>query len=130
MADISTYGVVLKYGAATADKTVRIKSFPEILAPRASIETTDLSDDARTYIQGLRETVERMDFEANWDKEVFADINAVTGVQKCELSFPDGSKFTWDGYISASNAGGGVSEVLAMTISITPSTVPEFVKGA
>lgn len=130
MADMSTYNVEFKYGATTADKTVKIKNFPAILAPKSAIETTCLSDEARTYILGIRETPERFDFGANWDKEVFDDINKLTAVQKCEVSFPDGAKFTWDGYISAANNEGGVNEVLEMTISVTPSTVPVFTKGA
>lgn len=126
MSDMSTYNVVFKYGAASANTSVRIKNFPAVLAPKSAIETTDLSSEARTYILGIRETPDRFDFSANWDKTVFNAINALDGEQYCELDFPDGSKFTWKGYISAANNEGGVNEVLEMTISVTPSTVPEF----
>ena len=63
----------------------------------------------------------------NWDAEVFAEINALTEVQKCELAFSDGSKFTFDGYLSASNNEGSVNAVAEMTVSVMPATVPVFV---
>lgn len=123
---ISTIGVVLKYGETTPENTISIKDFPSILAGRSSIETTDLSADARTYIQGIRETEEKFEFTANWDKDIFTALNALDDVQKFELSFSDGSKFTWDGTVSVSNNGGGVNEVIEMIISVTPTTVPQF----
>lgn len=126
---ISTYGVTLKYGATTPNNAVEIKDYPSIMASRSSIETTTLSQDARTYIQGIRETAESFDFTANWDKEVFNALNQLTAVQKWELTFSDGSKFTWDGTVSVSNTDGGVDEVIEMTISVTPTTVPVFSVG-
>lgn len=125
---ISTYMATLKYGAASADTPVSIKSFPAILAPRTALETTTMADDARTYIQGIRDVADGFEFTANWDADTFEAINGVSGEQFCELEFSDGSSFAWKGYISASNSGGGVNEVIEMTITITPSTVPVFSK--
>lgn len=127
--EISTYGVSLKYGSTTPTTAIKIKSFPAILGKRSSIEVTDLSDDAQRFIQGIRQQEESLDFTANWDDGEFSTLNALTGVQKCELDFADGSKFTWDGYISASNNEGGVDEVVEMTISVTPTSVPVFTAG-
>ena len=60
---ISTYQAVLKYGATSSPSTtIDIKSFPQILAPRTALETTTMSDDARTYIQGIRETPDSFEF--------------------------------------------------------------------
>lgn len=127
---ISTYGTTFKYGSATADKALAIKSYPEILAKRAALETTTLQSDAKTYIAGIRETADSFAFVLNWDAEVFAEINALTEVQKCELAFSDGSKFTFDGYLSASNNEGSVNAVAEMTVSVMPATVPVFVAKA
>lgn len=125
--EISTYLATLKYGETNPTSSIDIKSFPSILAPKSAIEVTNMADGARRFIQGIRETPENFEFTANWDATVFADLNALTKSQHCSLEFSDGSKFTWDGYISASNSEGGVNEVIEMTISITPSTVPVFV---
>lgn len=127
---ISTYGTTFKYGSTSADKELAIKSYPEILAKRAALETTTLKDDGKTYIQGIRETPDSFPFTMNWDATVFAEINALKEVQKCELAFSDGSKFTFDGYLSASNNEGSVNAVAEMTISVMPATVPVFVATA
>lgn len=127
MAAISTFGTVFKYGSDTASKELAIKSYPQIMAKRAALETTTLSDDAKTYIPGIRETPDSLDFTMNYDAAVFAEINALTEVQKCELKFSDGSGFTFDGYLSASNGEGAVGAVAEMTVSVMPATVPVFV---
>ena len=126
---ISTYGVTLKYGASDATTEIRIKDFPQILGTRSALETTTLSDDAQTFIPGIRQQSESLDFTANYDAAEMAAINALTAAQKCELAFSDGSKFTWTGYISAAINEGSVDAVVEMTVSITPTTVPVFSAG-
>ena len=121
---ISTYMTVLKYGADSPTTEVQIKDFPSLLGKRSSLETTTLSDDAQTFISGIRQQSESFDFTANYDATVYASINALSEIQKCSLEFSDGSGYTWDGYISASVNEGSVDAVLEMTISITPATVP------
>lgn len=121
----STYNTKLKIGSKTYD----IKDFPEILGQRSALETTTLSDDAQTYIAGIRQTPDSFPFLANYDKTIYAEINALTGDQECELTFGDGSKFTWEGAVSASINEGDVDAVMEMTISVTPSTVPVWSDG-
>jgi hypothetical protein len=123
---MSTYGTKFKYGATSPDKELAIKSYPEILAKRSALETTTLSDDAKTYIAGIRETPDSLAFTMNYDATVFAEINALTAVQKCALEFSDGSGFEFDGYLSASNNAGEVNAVAEMTVSVMPASVPTF----
>lgn len=127
---ISTYNTTFKYGATTASTAVSIKDFPSVLGKRSALETTTLTDDAQTYIQGIRQQSESFDFTANYDDSVFSTINALTAVQKCELAFSDGSKFEWDGWMSVSINEGSVDGVLEMTISVSPTNVPTFTAGA
>lgn len=121
---ISTFGVSLKYGADTAQTAVVIKDFPSLLGKRSSLETTTLSDDAQTFIAGIRQQSESFDFLANYDPAVYSTLNDLTEDQNWELSFRDGSKYTWKGSVSVSVNEGSVDAVLEMTISVTPSTVP------
>jgi hypothetical protein len=124
---LSTIGVSFKYGSDTPTKTLDIKSYPEgILAKRAALEVTSLKDDARVYISGVRETPDSLDFNMNYDAAVFAEINALTEAQKCELTFSDGSGFTFDAYLSANIGGGEVNAVIEMTVSAMPVSVPVF----
>lgn len=127
---ISTYATSLKYGSDSPTTEVIIKSFPSLLGKRSSLETTTLSDDAQTFIAGIRQQSESFDFTANYDPVVYDEINKLNTEQKCSLTFSDGSGYTWDGYLSASVNEGDVDAVLEMTISITPSTVPVWSKGA
>ena len=126
---ISSFGVSLKYGAETAQTAVVIKDFPSLLGKRSSLETTTLSDDAQTFISGIRQQSESFDFLANYDAEVYSTLNSLSESQKWELSFSDGSKYNWDGTVSVSVNEGSVDAVLEMTISVTPSTVPIWSMG-
>lgn len=130
MPEISAQFASLKYGSDTPTTTVRIKDFPSLLGKRNSLEVTDLSDDAQRFIPGIRAQSESFDFTANYDATVYAAINELEAIQKCSLTFSDGSGYTWDGYLSASVNEGSVDSVLEMTISITPSTVPVWKQGA
>lgn len=121
---LSTKGVTLAYGTSTPQTNIVIKSFPSILGKRSALETTTLSDDAQTFIPGIMQQEESFDFTANYDATVYNSLNGLSGIQKCSLTFPDGSKYTWDGYISASVNEGDVDAVIEMTVSITPSSVP------
>lgn len=123
---ISSYNTKLKIGTKSYD----IKDFPVILGERSALEITTLSDDAQRYIQGIRQQSESFPFLANYDPTVYSEINALSGEQECELTFSDGSKFTWEGYVSASINEGSVDAVLEMTISVTPSTVPVWAKSS
>ena len=126
---LSSFNTTLKYGATSPTTPVRIKDFPSILGKRSSIEVTDLSDDAQRFIPGIRQQEESFDFTANYDPEVYEEINGLTVTQKCALVFSDGSGYTWDGKISASVNEGDVDAVLEMTISITPESVPVWAKA-
>lgn len=126
---ISSYNTVLKYGATSPSTELVIKDFPSLLGQRSALETTTLSDDAQTFIPGIRQQSENFPFVTNYDPTVYATINELDAVQKCALVFSDGSGYTWDGYISASVNEGAVDSVVEMTISITPTTVPVWVQN-
>lgn len=123
---ISSFNTKLMIGT----KTYAIKDFPEILGQRSALETTTLSDDAQTFIPGIRQQSENFPFVTNYDATVYAEINALTGEQECKLTFSDGSGFTWNGFVSASINEGSVDAVLEMTIVVVPSDVPVWSKGA
>lgn len=123
---VSSYNTKLTVGTKTYD----IKDFPSLLGKRSALETTTLSDDAQTFISGIRQQAESFDFTANYDAVVYAELNALSGNQECGLEFSDGSSYEWTGGVSVSINEGSVDSVLEMTISITPATVPVWSKGA
>lgn len=127
---ISSYNSKFSYkkGSSGAAVNVSIKTFPGVAAKRSSIEITDMSMDARTYIPGIRETPETLDFDANYDKAVYAALDALGDATDIEqtLELSDGSKWTWTGAISPALKDGSVNGVVEMTITSIPSTVPTY----
>ena len=121
---LSSYNTKLTIGT----KVYSIKDFPSVLGQRSSLETTTLSDDAQTFIPGIRQQSENFPFLANYDSTIYAELNALTGDQDCKLTFSDGSGYSWEGSVSVSVNEGSVDAVLEMTISVTPSTVPVWSK--
>ena len=137
---ISTYKVFLMKGTKgtgseiTYSKLVDIKDFPDLGGAPEMLETTTLSDAMQTYIPGIQ-SLDGLEFNANYTKTEFDALKALEGVENeyavwfggtvsNGVATPDGSegKFSFKGYLSVFPVGGGVNEVVGMTISIAPST--------
>lgn len=132
---ISTYKVFLmKKEIDSYEKLIDIKDYPDLGGTPEMLETTTLSDKMQTYIMGIQ-SLDAMEFNANYTKEDFTKLKALEG-QELELSVwfggtesgstltPTGSdgKFNFKGYVSAFVAGGSVNEVVGMTVAVAPST--------
>ena len=81
---ISSYGTYLMLGSGTGtitySKLVDIKSVPSLLGERNELETTTLSDDAETFILGIRRTG-KLSFTMNYDD---ADLDAIIALEGAE----------------------------------------------
>lgn len=132
---ISTYKIFLmKKSSPAYEKLIDIKDFPNLGGAPEMLETTTLSDNMQTYIPGIQ-SLDALEFTANYTKEDFTKLKALEG-QKIELAVwfggtgegasltPTGSdgKFEFTGQLSVFPVGGGVNEVVDMTITIAPST--------
>lgn len=132
---ISTYKIFLmKKGDSAYEKLVDIKEFPDLGGAPEMLETTTLSDNMQTYIPGIQ-SLDALEFTANYTKEDFTKLKALDGVEndyavwfggtgEGESLVPTGSdgKFAFKGQLSVFPVGGGVNEVVDMTITIAPST--------
>jgi hypothetical protein len=123
---ISTYGVTLmtKGTGSTYTKLVDIKDFPDLGGAPEMLETTTLSDSMQTYIPGIQGS-DALEFTANYTKADYEKIVALTTEQSFAIYFGENGtegKFYFKGYASVRVNGGGVNEVVGMTISIAPST--------
>ena len=123
---ISTYKIFLmKKGTSgeTYEKLIDIKDFPDLGGAPEMLETTTLSDNMQTYIT------------ANYTKADFTTLKALEGKETDFAVWfggtseggtltPTGSdgKFEFKGQLSVFPVGGGVNEVVDMTITIAPST--------
>lgn len=135
---ISTYKIFLmKKGASgdTYEKLIDIKDFPDLGGAPEMLETTTLSDGAQTYISGIQ-SLDSLQFTANY---TLADYSTLKELEGTETDFavwfggtvsdgvvtPTGTdgKFEFSGLLSVFPVGGGVNEVVNMTITIAPSSV-------
>ena len=125
----STYGVYLMKGTGSGDsiayeKLVDIKDFPDLGGAPEMLETTTLSDAMQTYISGIQ-SADALEFTANYDKTKYLELAALTDRTPYAVYFGENGtdgKFTFEGYLSVRVNGGGVNEVVGMTISIAPAT--------
>lgn len=132
---ISTYKIFLmKKGDSAYEKLIDIKEFPDLGGSPEMLETTTLSDSMQTYIPGIQ-SLDALEFTANYTKADFTKLKALDGVENDYAVWfggtenggvltPTGSdgKFEFKGQLSVFPVGGGVNEVVDMTITIAPST--------
>lgn len=135
---ISTYKIFLMQKASGTGtnytKLVDVISFSDIGAQPEMLETTTLSDKAQTYIPGV-EAREAMEFECNYTKVDYDKLKALEGTEGSfsiwlggteanGVATPTGSdgKYDFKGYPSVYINGGGVNEVVKMTLTIAPSS--------
>ena len=127
---ISTYNITLQKGTVSGEsvtyaKLIDIKDFPDLGGAPEMLETTTLSDSMQTYIEGIKSS-DALEFTANYTKTDYDTLVALKGSETpfavyFGASGADGT-FYFKGYLSVRVNGGGVNEVVGMTISIAPST--------
>lgn len=133
---ISTFRVFLMHSTlgTTYEKLIDIKDFPDLGGEPEMLETTTLSDRMQTYIAGIQ-SLDALVFTANYDIDDYRDLRLLEGkTEKYAVWFggtgsgatvvPTGEfgKFSFSGQLTAFPVGGGVNEVVDMTISIAPAT--------
>ena len=123
---ISTYMTQLMHKkASTYEKLVDIKSFPDLGGSPELLETTTLSDSMTTNIMGIQ-SLDALEFECNYNLADYTKLTAMAGAEK-EFAVwlgdegADG-KFEFKGQLAVYVNGGGVNEVVNMTVSIAAST--------
>ena len=132
---ISTYKSFLMHKVSEKwEKLVDIKSFPDLGGSPELLETTTLSDGVTTNILGIQ-SLDALEFECNYTKEDYTKLKALEGKDgqyavwlggtvAGNVVTPTGTegKFEFGGQLAVYVNGGGVNEVVNMTISIAAST--------
>lgn len=132
---ISTYKVFLMKSSdgSQYEKLIDIKDFPDLGGAPEMLETTTLSDSMQTYIPGIQ-SMDALEFNTNYTKADFEKLKELEGqdnyyavwfggTESGSTITPTGSdgKFEFKGYLSVFPVGGGVNEVIGMTVTIAPS---------
>lgn len=137
---INTYQTYLMHKASAAAsyaKLVDIKEFPDMGGTPEMLETTTLSDPMQTFIKGIQTLASSgLQFTANYTLSDYTTLKALESdadhsfavwfgaTTSGDTDTPTGSdgKFEFTGSLSVYPNGGGVNEVVNMTISIAPSS--------
>lgn len=128
--------LMTKGTGADYTKVCDIKDYPDILAAPENVETTTLSDGARTYIPGIQNPDGSMDFTANYDVATCDALDALKGQNQdyavwfggTEVAGADPTptgalgKFGGKGTLSYTISGKGVNDVREIVIHIAPTT--------
>lgn len=132
---ISTYKVFLmKKENTTYSKLIDIKDYPDLGGAPEMLDTTTLSDRATTSIPGIQQ-MDALAFTANYTKDDYDKVKALEGAEgeyavwfggteNAGVVTPTGSegKFEFKGTPSVYVTGGGVNEVVGMTVTFAAST--------
>lgn len=131
---INTYKIFLMKKNGSYEKLIDIKDFPDLGGSPEMLETTTLSDRMQTYIPGIQ-SLDALEFTANYTLEDFKTLKELEGketefavwfggTESGDTVTPTGDdgKFAFKGQLSVFPVGGGVNEVVDMTITITPSS--------
>lgn len=129
----NTIGTILKFGTKSSSLTelCKIKTTPQLNGEREQIESTDLTDQAQTFVPGVQ-SVESMQFTCNFTMEAYTSLktNALTDGY-FELDFVSaGAKATWEGQYDVYVNEGEVNGLIEMTITVYPSTVVTIAAAA
>ena len=128
---VSTFkSFLMVKNASTWEKLIDIKSYPDLGGAPELLETTTLSDPMTTNIMGIQ-SLDALEFECNY---TLADYTKLKEMEGEDMEFavwlggdgaaPTGEdgKFEFNGQLSVYVNGGGVNEVVNMTVSIAAST--------
>lgn len=138
---ISTYKTFLMgKTSASGDwtKVADIKNFGDIGGSPNTLETTTLSDNIQTFINGIQQSGGAMEFTVNYTKAQYSTIKSTYangeeydfavwfgGTESNGVLTPTGSegKFSFKGMMSMYIPGKGVDEVVEAVLSIARSSV-------
>ena len=132
---ISTYKIFLMQKKENAwEKLIDIKEFPALGGTPEMLETTTLTDRMQTYIPGIQ-SLDALEFTSNYTLDEYKKLKALDGIENDYAVWFGGTesgdtvtptgvdgKFKFKGQLSVFPVGGGVNEVVDMTITIAPST--------
>ena len=132
---ISTYKIFLMQKKENVwEKLIDIKEFPDLGGTPEMLETTTLTDRMQTYIPGIQ-SLHALEFTSNYTLDEYKKLKALDGIENDYAVWFGGTesgdtvtptgvdgKFKFKGQLSVFPVGGGVNEVVDMTITIAPST--------
>ena len=115
-----------------------LQEIPNLGGQRDSVEKTTLDDDAHTYMNGLQNYGDSVDFVFLHDSAQFGTLSGLTQTQEYmwKVEFPDGTagavktSCTFKAMPSVSINAVGINEPLKYTLSLKPTTAMTFAQAS
>lgn len=135
MAGILSKGMKLSYKTTSEGTYValtNLQNIPDLGGTADSIEITTFDDGAHTYMEGLKNFGDSVDFTFLYEATQFATLNALSGEVFWQVGIPDGSNGAIDtvcefkGACSVGLVSVGTNSPITYTLSIKPSTEMTF----
>lgn len=133
MAKVRSVGTTFKIGETTA--TTAIGGLTSIGGVEISSDTVDVTaldseGGYREFIAGFKDAGE-VSLEGYLDDEDLGQAAAYTAleggkVQKCEIEFPNGSTWTFDGIITGFSTGASLEDAVSFGATVKVSGKPTF----
>lgn len=131
MAGLLTKGIKLSYKATSGDsqftELTNLQEIPEIGngAPE-KIETTVLSDSAKTYIAGLGDSGQDLAFKFLYEKTQFQSLLALDTTQTWKVEMPDGVSATFNAMPSVKFDSASPNNAITYTLTLIVESVITF----
>lgn len=130
MAGLLSKGITLSYGSngTSLSALTNLQEIPDIGGDIDTVEVTTLADAAHTYINGLLDYGDALEFTFLYDKTQFTTLRGLAGTKYWQVGLPDGTggavgtKATFQGESSVRINGVGTNEAITYTLSVTPNT--------
>ena len=131
MAGTLSKGIKLSYKASGGNSytdLTNLQEIPDVGGSADAVEVTTLDDAAHTYINGLKDYGDSLDFTFLYDKTQFTALDALTGTISWKVTLPGTSALTatFDGESSVKLNGVGTNDAITYTLSIRPSSAITF----
>lgn len=99
-----------------------LQEIPDMGGTSEALDITTLGDAAFMYTDGIKSYGDSLEFTFLYDKEQFAQLDALTGENQWKVSLPDGAVCSFEGTSSVKLNAVGVNAVLTYTLAIKPTS--------
>lgn len=113
-------------------KVENLQEFPDLGGAADQVDVTTLADGAYMYINGIKD-YGSLEFTFLYDNssatsnyQVLREAEEDGETHECEVRFPDGAKFAFDGMISVTISGAGVNAALQFVANVNLNSDIEY----
>lgn len=112
-------GITLSLGEK---ELTNLQEIPDIGGTAEAIDVTTLADAAFVYTDGILNYGDSLEFKFLYEKEQFAELEALEDASQWKVSLPDGATCSFSGTSSVRLDGVGINAAITYTLAIKPNS--------